>query len=340
MLRIDRQVVAAIRSCRTKEELFTHLQSAVELEHATIPPYLTAMYSLMPGTNAEVARLLRGIVIEEMLHMTISANVLVAIGGHPQINKRRFVPRYPGPLPMGIGHDLVVPIKAFSKELVRDVFMKIEEPEHPIPVRAAAEAAPQYATIGEFYAAIKEKIGELGNGVFVVGPDKQVLTWFDPARLFPIVDVPSAQRALDVIVVEGEGTPTDPFESPGEPAHYYRFGEIAAGRRIVKTDTGYAYAGEPIPFDPAGVYPMADNPTPDLYPPGSQAAVLSAAFTYSYSCVLNALHEAFNGRPAAIDAAMGLMFQLRLQAQTLMATPLPRGGGRTAGPVFRYAHAE
>jgi hypothetical protein len=336
MLKIDRQIVDDIRSCGTKEELYVHLQRAVELEHATIPTYLTAMYSLKPGTNAEIAAFVRGIVVEEMLHMTISANTLVAIGGRPQINNPQFVPNYPNYLPMGIGHDLVVPIKAFSKELVHDVFMVIEEPEHPIPIMALAATEPQYATIGEFYAAIKAKIRELGDDIFVVGPEQQVLAWFDRDRLFPIVDATSAERAIDIIVVEGEGTSTDPFEVPGQPAHYYRFGEIYHGKQIVKTADGYAYSGAPLPFDPAGVYPMVDNPTPDLYPPGSQVKMLSDTFTYSYSCLLNALQEAFNGRPATINAVMGLMFQLRLQSQTLMATPIPNGGGKTAGPVFRY----
>jgi hypothetical protein len=30
-----------------------HLQSAIELEHFTIPPYLCALYSLDPGRNPE-----------------------------------------------------------------------------------------------------------------------------------------------------------------------------------------------------------------------------------------------------------------------------------------------
>lgn len=341
MLTIDPQIIRGIESCTCKEGLHQYLQNAIELEHATIPPYLTAMYSLMPSQNEEIAALIRSIVIEEMLHMTISANILIAIGGKPQINHQKFVPKYPGPLPMGIGKGLIVPIKAFSRDLVKDVFMKIEEPEHPIPVSHDGDTAPRdFATIGEFYAAIQLKILQLGNEIFVVGPDRQVLSWFDPNLLFPIVDVETANRAIDIIVTEGEGTHVDPFETPGVPAHYYRFGEIYYGKTLIQTPTGYAYGGVAVPFDANGVYPMVDNPTPSMYPPGSYVAMLSKTFTSGYSSLLNALHHAFNGSPQMIDTAIGLMYQLRLQAQTLMSTPLEPGAIKTAGPVFQYVPGE
>jgi Ferritin-like len=342
MLKIDPNIIRGVLACRSKEELRYYLQRAVELEHATIPPYLTAMYSLIPGKNDEIAALIRSIVIEEMLHMTIAANVLVAIGGCPQINHQGFIPTYPGPLPMGIGHDLVVPIKPFSKALVWDVFMRIEEPEHPIPVEPpeALAAEPEYATIGQFYAAIRKKIGELGDAIFVVGPERQVLSWFDSELLFPIVDVKSADRAIRIIVTQGEGTRSDPFESPDEPAHFYRFGETYWGRKIIEVAGRFAYAGDPVPFDEGGVYPMIDNPSPSDYPPGSHVAMLSDTFSYGYSTLLNALHQAFNGSPRAIDAAIGMMYQLRLQAQTLMTTPVRPGSERTAGPVYRYVASE
>ena len=341
MLRIDKNIVRGIRRCARKEDLYEYLQNAIELEHATIPPYLTAMLSLKPGTNEAIRALIRSVVIEEMLHMTISANILVAIGGSPQINNPKFVPKYPGPLPMNIGDGLIVPIKKFSKDLVRDVFMVIEEPKDPIPVSSKTAVEEEYDTIGEFYTAIQQKITELGDSIFVVGPERQVLSWFDPQRLFPIVDVTSANNAIEIIIIEGEGTATSPFESPGDPAHYYRFGEIYYGKRLVKTeDGGYAYGGEAIPFDESGVYPMIDNPKSEDYPPGTQVARLSDIFSFAYSSVLNALHQCFNGAPQKIDTAMGLMYQLKLQAQTLMEHPIAEGSDQTAGPVFTYVTQE
>jgi hypothetical protein len=280
------------------------------------------MYSLMPGKNENIRAIIRSVVIEEMLHMTIAANILVAIGGSPQINKHAFIAKYPGPLPMGMADDLIVPVKAFSRDLVHDVFMVMEEPEFPpFPVDE------RHATIGGFYRAIQKKISELGDGIFVVGADRQVLSWFKNELLFPILDVKSANAAIETVITQGEGTPHNPFESPGVLAHYYRFKEIYEGR---------SFAGKPVPFDTDGVYPMIENPKQADYDSGSRAALLSTTFSFAYSSMLNALQRCFNGEPGKINSALGLMYQLRLQAQALMTTPIRAGCPFNAGPVFEY----
>ncbi|MBI4473414.1 MAG: hypothetical protein HY646_12155, partial [Acidobacteria bacterium] len=61
-----------------------HLQIAIELEAATIPPYLCALYSTPDGQNRHASGIIRSVVVEEMLHIALAANVLNAIGGHPQ----------------------------------------------------------------------------------------------------------------------------------------------------------------------------------------------------------------------------------------------------------------
>jgi hypothetical protein len=342
MIKLNRNIVRGIRSATKAEHLHGYLQSAIKLEHSTIPPYLTAMFSLKPGVNDVIAGMIRSIVVEEMLHLAIAANILVAIDGHPRINTPAFIPAYPGHLPMSIGgSDFIVGIEAFSKTLVSKTFMTIEEPEDPIPIKALALAAePEFATIGEFYAALKEKITDLGDSIFVVGPSRQVLQWFDAGRLFPITDVGSAVKGLDVIVVEGEGTSTDPFQVPGNPAHYYKFGEIFHGRTIIRTPGGFAYGGDPIPFDPGGVYPMKPNPKIADFAEGTQARTRVERFAYSYSSLLNALHEAFNGQPAKINTAIGLMYELKVEAVALMQTPAGDGTGLTAGPSYEYTNTQ
>ena len=341
MIRLDRKVVEAVQAAAVREDLYPWLQNAIELEHSTIPPYLTAMFSLKPGTNDEIARLIRSIVQEEMLHMTIVGNILIAIGGRPKINVPGFIPKYPGPLPMAIGGSTFkVGIEAFSQPLVHDIFMEIEKPEHPIPVKTlAARAVPDFATIGEFYLALIKKIGDFGDSIFTVPASEQVLNWFDAARLFPIVNTKTADKGIQIIIDEGEGTRTDPFQSPGDPAHYYKFGEIFFGRKIVKTADGFAYGGDPIPFDPAGVYPMKANPKIADFAAGTQARSRVEAFSYAYSNLLNALHSAFNGQPAKIDVAIGLMYELKMIAVSLMQTPAGDDSTMTAGPSFEYIGA-
>ena len=340
MIKLQPGIISGIRAAGSPDELGIYLQNAVELEHSTIPPYLTALFSLRPGTNTEIANHIQGIVIEEMLHMTIAANILIAIGGAPAINQRDFVPKYPGPLPMNIG-DLKVGIEAFSIDLVINTFKEIEEPEHPIPVKTVeAMAVEEFATIGQFYDAIKDQIRILGPSIFVQtsAPPQVVNTnWFDANRLFTITDVDTACRGIDVIKREGEGTSDSPFESPeGVPAHFYRFGEIAAGRDLVKTETGFAYGGDPILFDPAGVWPLRPNCKIADFPQNTQARARIEAFAYNYSALLNALHNAFNDDPAELDTAMGLMYDLRVGAVALMETDTGDGSGQTVGPSFEY----
>lgn len=341
MIKLSRAAVEAVRAAARREDLYPWLQNAIELEHSTIPPYLTAMFSLKPGTNDEIARLIRSIVQEEMLHMTIVGNILIAIGGRPAINVAGFIPKYPGHLPMSIGgSDFKVGIEAFSKPLVCKIFMEIEKPVHPIPVKTLTlEAVPDFATIGEFYAALATKITDFGDSIFTVPAAEQVLDWFDAARLFPIIDAPTANKGIQIIVDEGEGTSTDPFQSPGDPAHYYKFGEIFHGRKIIKTADGFAYGGDPIPFDATGVYPMKANPKIADFAPGTQARSRVEEFSYAYSSLLNVLHAAFNGEPAKINTAIGLMYELKMIAVGLMQIPIADGSTTTAGPSFEYIDA-
>ena len=68
---------------KTLDSLRSHLQTALEVELSTVPPYLCALYSIKPGANPESSRLIRSVVMEEMLHMTLVANLLNAVGGKP-----------------------------------------------------------------------------------------------------------------------------------------------------------------------------------------------------------------------------------------------------------------
>jgi hypothetical protein len=343
MIKLDRSVIAGIRSGRSGEELYEYLQKAIELEHSTIPPYLTAMFSLKPGTNLEIAGLIRSIVIQEMLHMTISANILIAIGGRPQINRKHFIPDYPGHLPMNIG-DLWVGIEAFSIPLVENVFMSIEQPEEEVPVeKTLAAAGEEYATIGQFYDAIKEQIQRLGSSIFVdtnAPPQVVASQWFPPGKLFPITGPDSACRAIDIIKIEGEGTSLDPFQSPGDLAHFYKFGEIAAGKKLIRTPGGFAYGGDPIPFDPSGVWPLRPNCKIDDFPAGTQARTRVTQFAYNYANLLNTLHHAFNGDPSRLDRAIGLMYDLRVLSAALMQTADPTKPGFNVGPSFEYVQVQ
>ena len=111
------------------EQLRKDLQTALQLEHATIPPYLTALASMKKSYNLQIQSVMKAIVIQEMMHMALVANILNAVGGKPSLYSKDFIPHYPSRLPGGVQPDLVVPIEKISLALIRNIFMKIEQPE-------------------------------------------------------------------------------------------------------------------------------------------------------------------------------------------------------------------
>ena len=159
--------------------------------------------------------------------------------------------------------------------------------------------------------------------------------------MFPITDFESAKKAIGIIVVQGEGTPTTPDDAEGELAHYYRFRQVVEGRALVKDPKapgGWSYSGPKLAIDPAGVWDMVDDPKTSDYPPGSKARALVDTFNASYSSLLRALHRTFNGEPGHLQAAVGLMYDVRLAALDVLATPAPDGAGQCGLP-FDYVPA-
>ena len=119
-----------VEPIRDVVDLRRHLQWAVEVEHATIPPYEVAMWTVADPDSA-AATSIKYVVREEMLHLALAANLLTAVGGTPRFTGDA-VPSYPGPMRH---HDpkepLVLHLAPASLEVVRDVFLRIERPEEP-----------------------------------------------------------------------------------------------------------------------------------------------------------------------------------------------------------------
>lgn len=357
MIRLQKDLVCPPDGTITLEFVRRQLQNAIVLEHATIPTYLTAYYSVKPdaAANQEAAAMVRSVVIEEMLHMTLAANVLNAIGGKPMIDSPAFVPKFPGPLPGGVHEGFKVSLTSLSKDSLKDIYMVIEEPEDPLDFEAAPllSAPPDEVdsfTIGEFYTSIKqhlrELVAELGEAaVFSGEPSRQFFDqqWFR-SEAKKVDDLKSAYLAIDTIIVQGEGSRKSPLDDEGDLAHFYKFSELYEGRKLIRTQsTGpveqqWEYAGEPILLDPDGIYPLVENAHLDMYPTDSPAYVQAREFNGSYTKLLKALHRTFNGDPGYLDSAIGLMYHLTVQAQSLVQLTLK--DGRHAAPPFEYQAAD
>ena len=212
------------------------LQRAVQLEFATLPPYLYAWYTV--GDNAPARSRILDVIHEEMIHMMLACNILNALGGAPLIADAAVVPTYPGPLPFAIGSQDGEPFKvhlfAFSEPAMQQA-AKIEEPEDPLDIRSRpmALAEPEFHTIGEFYDA-------LALALPPDGPDWNPVNQIEDStafagELFAISGRADAQKAIERIVSQGEGTSQGtegtPLDFEGEVSHYYRFTGTRCSRR-------------------------------------------------------------------------------------------------------------
>jgi CDGSH-type Zn-finger protein len=333
------------------ESLRRHLQWAIELEHGTLPPYLCALYSIKEGHNEDAAEVVHSVFMEEMLHLTLAANILNAVGGSPQLDAPSILPTYPTYLPHS-NRAFQVPLTKFSKDAL-EIFMKIERP-------AEHDGLPEdddFETIGQFYEAIEEALGrlseELGEeSLFCGDPARQVtdeLYYGGSGRIIAVRDLASALAALEEIVEQGEGLQHQEVwdgdrgmfhPERDEVAHYFRFEEIYLGRRYAPGDTPQSGpTGEPLAVDWDAVHDMRPNPRSADYPEGSEIRAQLDEFNHSYSGVLHLLDETFNGSPSLLAVATGAMYGLKAQAVDLMQ--LPSGDGETTvGPSFEYVPPE
>lgn len=324
---------------KTPAALGDVLQTALELEHATIPPYLVAAYSLK-AANAKIRLLILDVAREEMLHMMLVANLMNAIGARPSFKHPSFVPVYPTTLPGSVQGGLIVPLEPFSSTLLERVFLEIEEPEHPQVFPVVAEAAgEERRTIGQFYASVKALIQAGGNDIFVGDPALQIEVAVDDDESIAITDVASAVRAIDLIVGQGEGTPTTPFDEEGrEPAHYYRFQQILK-QRTLRPDPGvkegFSFGPPALPFVADAVFPLKANLKMAELPIDSQARMLVEEFNREYTQMLFHLHDAFNGAPDQMNPAVNIMEE-RLKPMAKQLVQIDIGGGAHAAPTFEF----
>jgi len=315
-----RELMSVPRAAHDIVWLKRSLQAAVELEFATIPPYLCALWSIKDASGEAYDRIL-GIVLQEMLHMGLACNMLTTIGETPAINSPSTVPKYPGQLPGGVKPELTIALQGLSKDVVENVFMQIEFPEHG-PVRVALEET--FASIGAFYDAILDAFKTLPPAS-ITGARQLISRGVGLTKITTMAEV---ENAVLRIKEQGEGTSQSPFATDfgGELAHFYKFGEILHGQTFVKgTDGKFDYKGTPVPFPE--VFPMSPVPAGG-YPE-------SHDFDLLFSAMLGSLQNAWaNGDQSKLSAGVNTMFSLGDAARSLMQKPLPGGNGNF-GPSFR-----
>lgn len=338
--------------------LHSQLFKAMQLEHATIPPYTSALYSIRPGDNTDAVQILRVVVVEEMLHLSIAANLTNAVGGKVDLTVAGFVPCYPTPLPDG-EQDFKVGLEPFGKHALK-TFLKIERPamapegkgrhvrhtlkgNTPLLCSHPYDNTLRYYSIGEFYAAIRDGIVYLeaeakakGKTIFTGDPAKQVTAEYyysGGGRLWPITNAETACKAIDLIIEQGEGEVKHVFGAEGEIAHYYRFDQLRQGKYYQVFDTPGHPTGPALHINWEAVWPIAANLKLKQIPEKSELHATAAAFNNTYREFLEFLTRAFNGEPKLLLEAVPRMFEFRNLMQQLIRNPLP-GTDHNAAPTY------
>jgi hypothetical protein len=335
---------------RTRADVIQALHEAAELEHGLLLQYLYAALSLKTTTDEAVtpaqAEVLRGwkrsmlaVAREEMAHLGTVCNLLTAVGGTPHFARPHFpvASRY-FPTADPARPDAPPTFVEFSldplSERTIDRFIRFEAPEPEL----AAAVDLRYRTIGDLYTQLAEAIAGFDELELFVGPQaaQDEDEWGISLRLLVVRDALSARRAIDSIVVEGEGTKVG-----GPQSHFQRFVQIRDELRAAGPD-----------FAPAR--PVVSNPATRLHFEAGATTMLTDPLARGVSDVLNqtyeamlamlALYYAFGGEPPelrdALRRTIASMMSAIVRPLAEVLTLLPAGEeapGLNAGPTFELS---
>ena len=325
------------------------LQQAIELEFATIPLYLTALYSIKDGYNVEVYGILQTVVLQEMLHLAQAANLLIAAGGHPQIDSEAAAPHYPSKgLPGNVLPNLNVTLQRASREHIYEVFMTLEHPHHFDVANSTT-----HSSVGDFYDQIlrcMEYLHSKRKLSFKKARTKSQIQWpwkeNDYGNLYVVKNLDDARLAIAAIREQGEGsTPIDPTHSGSdELGHFFLFEQIVCGRKLVydQPSNRHSFTGAPVEFDPEGVWPIRNNPSREGLTPGTQAYTIALIFHQQYRSLLRQIQAAFDGNPEGIRDTVATMMALTVYGKRAAAERMDPDvcDSETVGPVWDYEWQE
>lgn len=347
----------------SREQVLHLLAEAAEIEHTLMCSYLYAAFSLKRVGESGVSlaqgeqlerwrKTIMDVAVEEMGHLVIVANLTVAVGGRPHFGRPNF-PVAPGYFPSGVA----VRLSGFNAETLKH-FIFLERPQDVQGEESDAFTqadyareqahlglmpnAQDYATIGHLYEAIRANLlaldQELGRGGLFLGDAASQVgsSVIDLEGVEPITDLAGAQRAIDIIVEQGEGSASD-----REVSHYQSF-------LTIERELSAALVSDP-GFAPA--WPVADNPVLRAPPEPEdkvliddpQAAALLDLACATYGLLLRCLVQCFGrddlnpdvSQKTLMSAAIGLMHALGDASSTLARLPASESQvGVNAGMTF------
>ncbi len=325
-------------------QLFSALSEAAELEHNLMCLYLYGALGMKRATDegvteAQLAAMTRwrktimGIALEEMTHLTLVGNLIASCGGSLNFMRPNF-PVSPGYYPA----DIVVELAPFDLSTLEH-FIYLERPDtHDVgdgqsfPHRAKyTREAPRgtlmphssdYPTVGHLYRSIRsgmehlcDRIGEAalfsGSRTRQIGPLDAPLP-----GLTLVTDRASAVRALDTIVIQGEGAQSE------AGSHFAKFQAIRDEYvALVAADPTFA-PGRPVARNPVMRSPA--NPENRVWVRHPLAARYMDLANTLYTFMLRVLvqvyaveHRAAPSKRALVETAVDAMHAMATVAETL-----------------------
>jgi hypothetical protein len=352
-----------------RDRLVHLLTEAAEIEHNLLCSYLYAAFSLKRGpahglSDAEskvVGRwreTVMGVAIEEMAHLALANNVLLALGGAPHFTRPN-LPVPPGYHPAGFVIRLAPLTKATLEHFIfleRPADAEVPEGAGIYRIRTPVEremtpgdltpSTPDYETIGEFCDEIRACLAKLAaapGDVALVGHAKRQLS--PEAAALPglriVRTVQDALAAVETIVEQGEGS-----SGSSSNCHFSRF-------RAIRREWLELEAVNPsfVPYLPAAHDPVMRKPVEGrkrVWITEPRAARLLDLGNALYALTLTVLQQIYadsfpqDARKVLVEVAIGLMHGCAEIGTGLASLPAQSDGPVSAGLSFavpRNLHA-
>ena len=218
----------------TREELTFSLHEAAELEHGLLIQYLFAALSLKKrldeGISGEQQEIIRRweeqtltVAREEMVHLGLVCNMLSAIGAAPHFSRPNFPQEATKYYPFSFT------LNRFSDEslyrFIRFELPKGEKPPTPPQMRdlmlkgidnkmltVLFNVSPdplEYEYVGELYRKVREGFDVIPEERLFIGPKagQEEEKWSERISVSRVINRRTANKAIDLIIDSGEGSP-------------------------------------------------------------------------------------------------------------------------------------
>jgi hypothetical protein len=359
------------------DDLARHLWMAAKVELSTIPLYLYSAYSIKIKGYSQWApqrgalRTLIGIAIEEMLHLCLVRNLMVAIGrgGEIKFYDENFIPQYPSNM-LNRYPDLPLNLRRLSNEQL-DTFIELEAPDDLLNECALhPKDSKQYTSLGAFYHRLEEGFENLTKKDRHMWDNPQIEKqylrgfWneFGTGKPLRVCNLDTAKQALNIIVEQGEGSVASRESAPRDPnhptrnddvhTHFHKFVRLREGVEGIGAVDGSA-GTDILIDDPRATWPLVSNPKVENYKQYENIHALMQLFNAAYCYTLCVLDEVYQNKTTDVrkelvpeigrveqrskryglerNGIAAMQGILYPIAELLVRTPIPAGSGPDKG---------